>query len=121
MVNYLFTSQPSTSCTAGWSPRLLYVFAGHLLVCASSLNMCTIIMSNISLLPCDFTLSTGVANMSSLAQLRVRDTKKQKQRGHDDARMTESRNTRNEQLTDKELLPGKHLNGSECSKARLIL
>ena len=57
----------------------------------------------------------------SLAQLRVRDTKKQKQRGHDDARMTESRNTRNEQLTDKELLPGKHLNGSECSKARLIL
>ena len=83
--------------------------------------MCTIVMSHISLLSCDFTLSTGVANMSSLAQLRVRDTKKQKQRRHDDARLTESRNARNEQLTDQELLPGKHLNGSECSKARLIL
>ena len=68
------------------------------------------------MLPCDFTLSTGVANMSSLAQLRVRDTKKQKQRRHDDARLTESRNARNEQLTDQELLPGKHLNGFRMFK-----
>lgn len=75
----------------GWLVPKIALHFPRLLVCASSLNMRTIIMSHISLLPCDFTLSTGVANVSSLAQLRVRDTKKQKQRRHDDARLTESR------------------------------
>ena len=40
-------------------------------------------------------LSTGIASMSSL---RVRDTKKQRPRRCDDARLTESRNAKSEQL-----------------------
>jgi len=43
-------------------------------------------------------LSAGVATRSSLAQLQVRDTGKQRQCRHDDARLTESGNTRSEQL-----------------------
>jgi len=42
----------------------------------------------------------SVATMSSLAQLRVQDTKAQKQRQcrRDDARLTKSRNPKSEQL-----------------------
>ena len=43
-------------------------------------------------------MSTGVATMSSLAQLRVRDTEKQRQDRNDDARLTESGNARSKQL-----------------------
>ena len=57
------------------------------------------------LLQCEFTLagltaalSTGVATMSSLAQIYVRDTKKQMQHRCDDARLTKIRNTRSKQL-----------------------
>ena len=41
--------------------------------------------------------STGVANVSSLAQLRVQDINKQRQNRHDDARLTESGNIRSKQ------------------------
>ena len=49
------------------------------------------------------------------------DTEKQRQRGRDDAKLTESGNTRTEQLlvvpteslTNREWLPGELLNGSE--------
>ena len=70
-------------------------------VCVSPLIMCAIITS-CKLLPCNFTvvnlttaLSTGVAVMSSLAQLRVRE---QWQHTWEDMRLTESRNARSEQL-----------------------
>ena len=43
-------------------------------------------------------LSTGVATMSSLALLQVQHPEKQRQCGHDDTRLTESRNARSEQL-----------------------
>ena len=65
-------------------------------------------------------LSTGVATVSSLAQLQVQDTNKQKQCRHNDARLTKSGNTRGEQLlvtpteplTDCEWLPGELFSGS---------
>jgi len=73
-------------------------------VCASAPVTCAIITSH-TLLPCLFalvdltaTLRTGVAAMSSLAQLQVRDTKKQRQHGHKEVRLTKSRNGRGEQL-----------------------
>jgi len=60
-----------------------------------------------TLLPFDFTLvgltaalSTGVATMSSLAQLRVQDTEEWRQCRCGDARLTENRNGKSEQLTD---------------------
>ena len=43
-------------------------------------------------------LSTGVATVNSLAQIRVQYTEKQRQRRCDDVGLTESRNTRSEQL-----------------------
>ena len=66
-------------------------------------------------------LSTGIASMSSL---RVRDTKKQRPRRCNDARLTESRNAKSGQLfvmptellTKQEWLPGELLSGLECSK-----
>ena len=82
----------------------LYVFCICLFVCTSALNTCTIITMH-ALLPCDFTLvdlmsalSTGVATISSLAQLRVGDTGEQRQCRCDDVRLTVSRNARSEQL-----------------------
>ena len=56
------------------------------------------------------------------------DTKKQRQHRHNNARLTESGNTRSEKLlvmptellTDSEWLPWKLLSGSECSKALLV-
>ena len=58
-----------------------------------------------TLLPCDFTLvdlvaawSTGVATMSSLAQLQFQDTERQRQHRRDDMRPTETGNTGSEQL-----------------------
>jgi len=44
------------------------------------------------------TLSTGVATMSSLAQLRAHDTTKQRQHRCNNVRLTESGNTRSKQL-----------------------
>ena len=112
--------------------------------CASALITSAIITSH-TLLPCDFTLvnlaaalSTDVATMSSLAELRVWDTKKQRQHRCNDTRLTESRNARRkqllmmptEQLTIWEWLPGElwnirleffgrwwhsNLTGGECS------
>ena len=73
-----------------------------------------------TLLPFNFTLvgltaalSTGVATMSSLAQLRVQDTEEWRQCRCGDARLTENRNAKSkqllmlptEQLTDWEWLP----------------
>ena len=43
-------------------------------------------------------VSTGLAIIGSLPQLRVRVTEKPKQHRRDDPRLTESRNTRPEQL-----------------------
>ena len=43
-------------------------------------------------------LRTGVAAMSSLAQLQVRDAKKQRQHGRNKVKLTKSRNGRGEQL-----------------------
>ena len=64
---------------------------------------CTVITSH-RLLPCEFTLvdltaalSTGVATMSNLAQIRVSDTEERQCRRHD-TRLTKSRNTKSEQL-----------------------
>jgi len=56
------------------------------------------------------------------------DTKKQRQHSHNNARLTESGNTRSEQLlvmptellTDSEWLPWKLLTGLGCSKALLV-
>ena len=63
--------------------------------------MCAIIMSHV-LLPCDITLvdltaawSTGVATMSSLAQLGVQEWR---QPTHKDARLIKIRNARSKQL-----------------------
>jgi len=52
------------------------------------------------LLPCDLTLSTGVATVSSLAQLQVPDSEKQRQRKRrlNDVGLTKSENARSEQL-----------------------
>jgi len=57
------------------------------------------------------------------------DTEKQRQRRRDDARLTESRNTRSEQLlvmpteslTNREWLPGELLSGSECPRTSWFL
>ena len=73
-------------------------------------------------------LNTCIATMSSLAQLWVWDTEKQRQHRCDDARLTKSGNIRNGQLlmmptellTNREWLQGKLLSGSECSKAQLF-
>ena len=43
-------------------------------------------------------MSTGVATMSSLAQLRVRDTENQRQRRCDDMWLTDSGNAKSKQL-----------------------
>ena len=71
----------------------------------SALITCAIIKScNIVAMRLNFSrlqmaaLSTGVATVSSLAQLRVQDTNKQKQCRHNDTRLTESGNARSEQL-----------------------
>jgi len=74
-------------------------------------------------------LSTGghVATMSSLAQLQVQDTKKQRQCRCESTRMTESKNGKGKQLlmmsteslTDWEWLPGELFSGLECTKAQL--
>ena len=93
--------------------------------------MCAIITSR-TFLACDFTLadltaafSTGVATTSSLVELQFQDTEEHMQCRHDNVRLTESRNTRSEQLvvvpteklTDCKWLPGEPLNGSKCTKA----
>ena len=109
--------------------RLLCIFRVcwyiYIFICVSTLIMCAIITSR-TLLPCDL-LSTlarllCVATVSSLPQLRDRDGYwKQRQRRRDDARLTESRNARSEQLlmlpteslTNREWLPRELLSGSE--------
>ena len=67
---------------AGPNIAVKYLHLVCLLVCASPLIMCAIIMSR-TLLPCDFTLASLMAALSttkgSLAQLWVHDTKKQRQ------------------------------------------
>jgi len=80
---------------------------------------------NFTLVDLTAALSTGVhvATMSSLAQLRVRDTKEQRQ-GRHDARLTERGNTRSKRLLMmpratkwlKMIAKGEYWNGSECSK-----
>jgi len=107
------------------STRLLYALFVCLFVCASTLIACAIIISH-TLLPCDYTLvklasltaalSTGVATLSSLAQLRIWS---RGNIGRDDARLTKSGNSRSkqlhvssaEQLADWEWLSGEPLNG----------
>ena len=65
--------------------------------------------------------------MSSLSQVEFEiDTEKQRQRRHDNARLTESGNARSQQLlmmptellTNRELLPGEFLSGLESLKVR---
>jgi len=84
-----------------------------LLVCVSALITCAMITSHhYTLLPCDFTLmaTLSTATVSSLAQLRVQDTKEKRQHR---CKAEESGYTRSEQLlvmpteqlTDWELLP----------------
>ena len=81
------------------------------------------------LLPCDLTLSTGVATVSSLAQLQVPDSEKQRQCRLNDVRLTKSENARSEQLlvmhaeslTDWEWLPGALLSELKCLKAAWFL
>ena len=70
-----------------------------LFVCASAHITCAISTSR-TLLPRIFTLvnltaalRTGVATMSSLAQLQVQDSEEQKQCRRNDARLTESANS----------------------------
>ena len=65
----------------------------------SALIMCTTIIS-CTLLPCDFALVDFRYGLMwySLAQLPVQDTEKQRQHRCDDAKWTESGNTRSEQL-----------------------
>ena len=120
----------------------LFLPAGHalcpcLFVCwFVHLHLYHVYNNCITLLPCDFTLadlitawSTGIATKSSLAQLQVWNIEEQRQCRRNDKRLTESGNTRNEQLlvmpteqlTNWECLPGEPLNGSECnSKAWLV-
>jgi len=76
--------QVHVSCTPGWSQGCFMPSMSVRFVCTSALIKCTIITSH-TLLPCDFTLvdltaalSAGIATMSSLAQLRVWDTKAQR-------------------------------------------
>ena len=57
------------------------------------------------------------------------DTEKQRQRRHDDVRLTESRNANSEQLlvvpteslTNRKWLPGELLNGLECRRPSWFL
>jgi len=102
----------------------------HIYICASALITCTIIMS-CSLHCCHATLLSRlrqfrwllcVATMSSLVQLQVRNGyRKAEATRRDGARLTESGNTRSEQLlvvpteslTNRQRLLGELLSGSE--------
>ena len=79
--------------------NVIHICYFFLFVCASAHITCAISTSR-TLLPRIFTLvnltaalRTGVATMSSLAQLRVQDSKEQKQFRRNDARLTESANS----------------------------
>ena len=73
-------------------------------------------------------LNTGVVTTSSLAQIRVQDTKEQRQHRRNNVRLTKSGNARSEQLLmiptkqliDWELVSRRFLSGLECSKAQLV-
>ena len=105
-----------------------FAFSASVGMCVCTYNACTIITSR-SLHCCHATLLSRlwqfrrllcVATMS-LAQLRVRDGYRQGQRRRDGARLTESGNARSERLlvvpteslTNRQLLLGELLSGSE--------
>ena len=97
-----FTALHTLPAGPKFAVRFLHLFV-RLFVCVSGIIMCAIIMSHV-LLPCDITLvdltaalSTGVATMSTLAQLQVQE---RRQLTHKDAR--------------------EYLSGLECSEAVFI-
>ena len=68
-----------------------------------------------------FEYSAGAATMSSQAQLQVWHTKEQRQCRREADREQKDQSNQllvilTEQLTDRECLPGEHLNGLECSR-----
>ena len=72
-------------------------------LCIYTCHVCKNYILCIHLLPCDFilvdlmaALNTGIATMSTTAQLSIWDTEAQRQHRCDDVRLTESRNARSE-------------------------
>jgi len=126
-VSLIFTSRPHASCAAT-GPKITLRFLRLLVnMCVRTYHVCNNYITYIvAMRPCfsglrQFRRLLCVAIMSSLAQSEM-DTEKQRQHRRDGTRLTESRNTRSEQLlvvptellTKRKWLPGELLNGLEC-------
>ena len=80
-----------------WSVLLRFLCVGLFVLCVCPpCHVCSNYITYVIARQVNLTaaLSTGVAIMSSLAQLQVWDTEKQRQCRHDHGRLTESRNAR---------------------------
>ena len=109
IIGLLFLPPGCTLLVWPAGPKIAYVFCTCLFVCwffcwcIPIYHVCNNYITYIVAMQLYFSQlwtaasSTGVANVSSLAQLRVQDINKQRQNRHDNARLTESGNIRSKQ------------------------